>query len=102
MSRRVDAGSAESYCWAMSTRNRALGFGGSAVTVVAAAVAGALIGGIAGEVVELSLGSLGAITFVALIFLEVGLSEDRERAREQRARRSESFRRLPRRRRRTQ
>ena len=46
-----------------------------------------LLGGITGEAVAIALISLGAIAIVSLVFLEVGLSEDRERARERTQRR---------------
>jgi len=64
---------------------RALTFGGSALVIVAGIVAAATIAGITGEAVAIALASLGAIAIVSLVFLEVGLSEDRERARELRA-----------------
>jgi hypothetical protein len=66
----------------MTPRNRLLSFGAAALAIVAGAVAGALIGGITGEAVAIALASLGGIAIVSLVFLEVGLSEDRERARE--------------------
>ena len=83
----------------MSARNRVLCFGGSALAVVAGAIVGAVAGGTAAEAVSLSLMSLGGIALVSFAFLEVGLSEDRERARERRAARKSAPRPLPRRRR---
>lgn len=70
----------------MSPRTRALSFGGAATTIVLGLIAGAAIGGITGEAVAIALTSLGAIALVSLVFLEVGLSEDRDRARTQRRR----------------
>jgi hypothetical protein len=68
----------------MSPRARLLSFGGAAATVVFGAIAGIAIGGISGGAVAIALISLGAIAIVSLVFLEVGLSEDRDRARTQR------------------
>ena len=83
----------------MSTRNRVLCFGGSALAVVAGAIVGLAAGGTPAEAVSLSLMSLGGIALVSFAFLEVGLSEDRERERERRAGRTGVPRPLPRRRR---
>jgi hypothetical protein len=64
----------------MPARKRLLWFGGSGLLVVLGVIAQALIGGVTGEAVMIALVSLGAIAIVSLVFLEVGLSEDRERA----------------------
>lgn len=73
---------------AMSKRGRLIGFG-SALGLVLAGIAGALsFTGTLGQVLALVLISLGLVLATALVFYEVGLSEDRERAREA-ARRSE-------------
>ena len=66
----------------MSSRNRVLSFGGSALAIVLGGVIAIVVHGITGEAVSLSLISLGSIAIVSLVFLEVGLSEDRERERE--------------------
>jgi hypothetical protein len=66
----------------MTSRTRLLSFGGGGVLIVLGAVAGPVLGGITGEAVAIALISVGAIAIVSLVFLEVGLSEDRERARE--------------------
>ena len=66
----------------MTRRNRLLSFGASVALIVLGAVADPLFGGITGEAVAIALASLGGIAIVSLVFLEVGLSEDRERARE--------------------
>lgn len=65
----------------MSKRARILSFG-CAGLLVAAGVAGAIaFSGTFGQVLALVLIGLGFVLATALVFLEVGLSEDRERAR---------------------
>jgi hypothetical protein len=66
----------------MSTRARLLGFGSAVLLVVGGAASAALVGGGTGEVIALALMGLGFLTATCLVFLEVGLSEDRERARD--------------------
>jgi len=51
--------------------------------VIVGAGCAALIGGGTGEVLAMVLIGLGFVAATSLVFLEVGLSEDRERAREQ-------------------
>jgi hypothetical protein len=77
----------------MSRRNRVLSFGGSVLLIVIGGVADPLIGGVTGEALGIALGSLGLIAVVSLAFLEVGLSEDRARAREHKDRRERTLRR---------
>jgi hypothetical protein len=69
----------------MNTRSRILSYGSSALLVVAGVVVLAAIGGLGAEVVALVLIGLGFVAATGLIFFEVGLSEDREREREQAA-----------------
>jgi hypothetical protein len=83
----------------MSPRIRVLSFGAAVLAVVAGSVVALSAGGTGAEAVSLSLISLGMIAFVSLIFLEVGLSEDRDRERERAATRGGRRRPLPRRRR---
>jgi hypothetical protein len=71
----------------MSGRVRVLAFGGAGAFVVAGALCAALVPGVTGEVLTIALMSIGLGGAVLLVFLEVGLSEDRERAREQARRR---------------
>jgi hypothetical protein len=65
----------------MAPRTRLLSFGAGALMIVAGLVAGPLLGGVTGEAVAIALYSLGGIAIVSLVFLEVGLSEDRDRER---------------------
>ncbi len=82
----------------MTSRTRLLSFGGAAVLIVLGVIAGPVLGGITGEAIAIALVSVGGIAVVSLVFLEVGLSEDRDRARERAVRTAR--RRPPRRRRR--
>src|SRR5947209_16595826 len=66
----------------MSRRSRIVGFGSAVLLVVAGVVCAAVIAPGLGEALALVLISLGLILAVSLVFLEFGLSEDRERARE--------------------
>ena len=70
----------------MSTRARFLAFGSAAV-VTLAGVGAALAGGLVGQVLAIALITFGLGGALLLIFLEVGLSEDRERARDEERRR---------------
>lgn len=69
----------------MSRRSRIVGFGSAALLVVVGGVCAVVLSGLASDLALGVLG-LGAVLAVSLVFLEVGLSEDRERAREQAAR----------------
>jgi hypothetical protein len=53
------------------------------VLVIVGALCAALVGGLAGQLLTIVLMSVGLGGAVLLVFLEVGLSEDKERAREQ-------------------
>lgn len=66
----------------MTTRSRILSFGAAALLVVLGAVGAALFGSTLGQVVSFALIAVGLVLATGLVFLEVGLSEDRERARE--------------------
>jgi NADH:ubiquinone oxidoreductase subunit 6 (subunit J) len=65
-----------------------LAFGSAAALVVAGSICAALVGGLTGEVLAIALITLGLGAVVLLTFLEVGLSEEREVAREEKRRRS--------------
>lgn len=64
----------------MSRRSRISGFGSAAVLVVAGVVGAIVVSGTLGQILALVLIALGLVLATALVFLEVGLSEDRERA----------------------
>jgi len=74
----------------LTRRSRAISFGSSAASVLAGALCAALIGGPAGSILAIVLIGLGLIAVLSLVFLEVGLSEDRVRAREAERQRSGS------------
>ena len=73
----------------MKKRERIIGFGGAGVLVVLGLAGGIGFGGTFGQVLAIVLISLGLVLAVALVFYEVGLSEDRERAREEQERREQ-------------
>jgi hypothetical protein len=63
----------------MAPRARVLAFGSAAALVVAGSICAVLVDGILGEAIAIALIALGLGAVVLLLFLEVGLSEDRER-----------------------
>jgi hypothetical protein len=70
----------------LSRRSRIVGFGSAALLVIAGiAFAFAFSGGL-GQNLAFGLVALGLVEGTALVFYEVGLTEDRARAREERAR----------------
>jgi hypothetical protein len=69
----------------MSTTNRIIGFGAATALVILGIASLAVIGGGTGQVVAIGLIGLGCVLAVSLVFFEIGLSEDRDRAREQQA-----------------
>jgi hypothetical protein len=66
----------------MSRRSRTTWFGFAGVLVLAGVAAGIVFGGNFGPLLALALIGLGLVLATGLVFYEVGLSEDRERARE--------------------
>jgi hypothetical protein len=72
----------------MSPRTRALRYGASIAVALIGVACGALIPGSAGGTAATVLVGIGLVGVVSLIFYEVGLTEDRERARD--ARRAEA------------
>jgi hypothetical protein len=76
------------------TRQRRIeAFGGAGAIAVAGVLCGVLVPGETGELLVIALLSIGLGGIVLLVFLEVGLSEDRERARDEAQRRREAARR---------
>jgi hypothetical protein len=71
----------------VSPRSRALAFGSAGVVVLAGALCAVLVPGATGAVLTIALMSIGLVAVMVLAFLEVGLSEDRERARDEEHRR---------------
>ncbi len=71
----------------MSPRRRTLAFGSAAVLVVAGGVCAAAVDGVIGEVLTIILISGGLAGVLLLVFLEIGLGEERDLARDERRRR---------------
>jgi hypothetical protein len=71
----------------VSPRARVLAFGSAAALVVAGSICAVLIDALVGEVLAVALITLGLGAVVLLLFLEVGLSEEHELAREEKRRR---------------
>jgi hypothetical protein len=65
----------------MSKGSRIASFGLATALVIGGALSAALIHGGTGQILALVLIGLGLVLATSLAFLEVGLSEDRERAR---------------------
>jgi hypothetical protein len=69
----------------MTVRARIVVYGATALLVIAGVVCAAVFGGATVQFVGFSLIGVGLVIATGLLFLEVGLSEDRERAREREA-----------------
>lgn len=82
----------------MRRRTRFLAYGPMAMLVAAGVLCGVFVDGVAGEVLLMALAVAGLGGALLLVFLEIGYSEDRARAREKGA--EERGRRRPARRRR--
>jgi hypothetical protein len=67
----------------MTKRARAAWFGAAGLLVLAGAGGAIFVVGTTGQLLALVLISVGLVLATSLVFLEVGLSEDRERAREE-------------------
>jgi hypothetical protein len=63
-----------------------LTFGGAGAMVLAGIACAVAVGGGLGQILALVLVGIGLVAAVSLVFYEVGLSEDHERAREERVR----------------
>jgi hypothetical protein len=66
---------------------RIVAFGSAAALVVAGSACAAFVGGVTGEVLTVVLLSAGLAGAVLLVFLEVGLGEERDLARDEERRR---------------
>jgi hypothetical protein len=71
----------------VAPRSRVLAFGSAAGLVVAGSICAVLVDGLTGEVLAIALITLGLGAVVLMMFLEVGLSEERELAMEEKRRR---------------
>jgi zinc transporter ZupT len=71
----------------VAPRTRIYAFGSAAVLVVAGALCAVFVNGLTGQLLTIALMLAGFGGALLLIFLEVGLSEDRDRAREEERRR---------------
>jgi hypothetical protein len=74
----------------VARRTRILAYGAAAILTVAG-FGCAAIGGLGGQIAAIALVSAGVGGAVLLAFYEVGLSEDRDRAEEEKRRRSDEF-----------
>ncbi len=70
----------------MSRRDRILAYGGAVALMLVGGLCGWLVPGLTGDIIRLSLVSVALGAVVLIVFYEVGLSEDKERAREERER----------------
>ena len=70
----------------MTPRSRNAAVGAAAALVVAGVLCAVLFDGTAAGVVSIMLIGVGLVLAVSLVFLAIGLSEDRERAEEKRRR----------------
>jgi hypothetical protein len=69
----------------VTRQGRIAWFGGSAALVVAGIVCAIAIPGTTGQVIAMAAIGVGLVIALSLVFFEVGLSEDRERARTERS-----------------
>ena len=76
-------------CERVTRRTRAVRYGASIAVVVAGVVCGALIPGTPGGTAATVLVGVGLVALLSLIFYEVGLTEDRDRAAQGEAEESE-------------
>lgn len=72
----------------MTPRQRLKAYGSAALVVVAGTVFAAVSGSPTAQAIGWGIAALGLGAIVLLVFYEIGLSEDRERAAEERKRRS--------------
>lgn len=72
----------------MNKRSRVIGYGSAGLLVLVGIGGAVAFGGTFGQILALALIGLGLVLATGLVFFEVGLSEDRERAKEQAGRAS--------------
>jgi hypothetical protein len=77
----------------MSRRSRIAGFGSAGLLVLLGIACAVIFSGTLGQNLAFVLVALGLVLATSLVFYEVGLTEDRARAREDKARRREEARR---------
>jgi uncharacterized protein HemX len=77
----------------MSRRSRIAGFGSAGLLVLLGIACAVIFSGALGQNLAFVLVALGLVLATSLVFYEVGLTEDRARAREDKARRREEARR---------
>jgi hypothetical protein len=71
----------------VAARTRILAFGAAGLLVIAGVLCAGLVDGLTGQVLAIALISAGLGGALLLMFLDVGLSEDRQRARDEDRRR---------------
>jgi membrane associated rhomboid family serine protease len=71
----------------VAARTRILAFGAAGLLMIAGVLCAGLVGGLTGQVLAIALISAGLGGALLLMFLDVGLSEDRQRARDEERRR---------------
>ena len=71
----------------MARRERIRAYGGAAALAVLGGILGFVIPGLVGQIVRLSMVTLAMGAVLLLVFYEIGLSEDKARAREEEERR---------------
>jgi hypothetical protein len=71
----------------VAARTRILAFGAAGLLVIAGVLCAGLVNGLTGQVLAIALISAGLGGALLLMFLDVGLSEDRQRARDEDRRR---------------
>jgi hypothetical protein len=80
------------YLWIVTPRARLIAFGLTLTLVLAGGVCAALVRGVTGQVLTIVLIAAGVAGALLLVFLEVGYSEDRELARDEKRRRGRAMR----------
>jgi hypothetical protein len=66
----------------MTKRTRIVTYGASVALILVGSACAALVAGVAGQVLAMALIGSGLVILTGLVFMEVGLSEDREREHE--------------------